>query len=274
MKILENPGIRAVDEPGGTGIASRTRRKWILYREKEELLFAMDEKSQEADLTEKGRNFISPKDPDAFVLPDLTTRCRTMDAGPEADARKRMEAKTKVQAGIRGQGAKNPRHLAIAPGVLALSAGRGIRHPGKQGHHRGPAHGAADAGPPLERRVAPGGGGEGRSGDRARDADAGDNHHPELFPAVQEAGGHDRHGGDGGDGISRHLQARRADDPDEQAEHPQGRARFDLQNPAREIQRGREGNQGAARAGPAHPGRARFRWRPAKCSRGCSSGRG
>ena len=43
-----------------------------LYAEKEELFFAIDEKSHEADLTEKGRNFLSPKDPDAFMLPDLT----------------------------------------------------------------------------------------------------------------------------------------------------------------------------------------------------------
>jgi preprotein translocase subunit SecA len=69
-----------------------------LYREKEELLFAIDEKSQEADLTEKGRNFVSPKDPDAFVLPDLTTQLHDVDAGEETDARKRMEAKTKLQA--------------------------------------------------------------------------------------------------------------------------------------------------------------------------------
>ena len=58
----------------------------------------MDEKSHEADLTEKGRNFISPKDPDAFVLPDLTTQLHDIDAGPETDARKRLEAKAKVQA--------------------------------------------------------------------------------------------------------------------------------------------------------------------------------
>jgi preprotein translocase subunit SecA len=69
-----------------------------LYREKEELIFAMDEKSHEADLTEKGRNFISPQDPDAFVLPDLTTMLHDVDAGPETDARKRLEIKAKMQA--------------------------------------------------------------------------------------------------------------------------------------------------------------------------------
>ncbi|MCX6894420.1 MAG: preprotein translocase subunit SecA, partial [Verrucomicrobia bacterium] len=60
--------------------------------------FAIDEKSHEADLTEKGRNFLSPKDPDAFMLPELTTQLHEVDAGPEPDARKRLEAKAKIQA--------------------------------------------------------------------------------------------------------------------------------------------------------------------------------
>jgi preprotein translocase subunit SecA len=63
----------------------KDQKKVDLYREKEELLFAMDEKSHEADLTEKGRNFISPQDPDAFVLPDLATLLHDVDAGAETD---------------------------------------------------------------------------------------------------------------------------------------------------------------------------------------------
>ena len=77
-----------------------------LYREKEELLFAIDEKSHEADLTEKGRNFVSPKDPDAFMLPDLNTLLHDVDAGPETDARKRLEAKTKLQADFEAKAQK------------------------------------------------------------------------------------------------------------------------------------------------------------------------
>ena len=46
--------------------------------------------------------------------------------------------------------------------------------------------------------------------DRARDPDAGDHHHPELFPPLPEAGRHDRHGGNRGLRVLRHLQAGRA----------------------------------------------------------------
>jgi len=105
MKILELP-----ENAGMMNRAELTlhqdQKKVDLYREKEELLFAMDEKSHEADLTEKGRNHISPQDPDAFVLPDLTTMLHDVDAGAEPDARKRLEAKAKLQADFEAKAQK------------------------------------------------------------------------------------------------------------------------------------------------------------------------
>jgi preprotein translocase subunit SecA len=96
LKHLENPeNLRLMNQAELD--LHRDQKKVDLYREKEELLFAIDEKSHEADLTEKGRNVVSPKDPEAFVLPDLTTLLHEIDTGPETDARKRMEAKTKLQ---------------------------------------------------------------------------------------------------------------------------------------------------------------------------------
>jgi preprotein translocase subunit SecA len=96
MKLLENPeNLRLMNT---AELRLHTDQKKVeLYAEKEELLFAIDEKSHEADLTEKGRNFLSPKDPDAFMLPDLAVALHEIDAGPEADAKKRAEAKGKVQ---------------------------------------------------------------------------------------------------------------------------------------------------------------------------------
>jgi len=95
-KLLENPDNARMMNQAELEL-HKDQKKVDLYREKEELLFAIDEKSHEADLTEKGRNFINPQDPDAFVLPDLTTILHDIDVGPETDARKRMELKTKVQ---------------------------------------------------------------------------------------------------------------------------------------------------------------------------------
>jgi preprotein translocase subunit SecA len=96
LKLLENPeNLRLMNQAELQLHADQ--KKVELYAEKEQLFFAIDEKSNEADLTEKGRNFLSPKDPDAFMLPDLSTALHEIDTGPETDARKRLEAKTKLQ---------------------------------------------------------------------------------------------------------------------------------------------------------------------------------
>src|SRR5258705_9035872 len=77
-----------------------------LYAQKEELFFAIDEKSHDADLTEKGRSFLSPKDPDAFVLPDLISAFHEIDNGPETDVHQRLELKNKLQADFEAKAQK------------------------------------------------------------------------------------------------------------------------------------------------------------------------
>ncbi len=96
MKLLEEPAnLRMMNKSELELHGDQSKKE--LYAQKEELLYAIDEKSHEADLTEKGRNFMSPKDPDAFMLPDLSTALHDVDAGPEPDARKRLEMKAALQ---------------------------------------------------------------------------------------------------------------------------------------------------------------------------------
>src|SRR5437868_46168 len=54
-------------------------RKEELFQLKEELFFTIDEKSNEADLSEQGRSFLNPDDPNAFVLPDLISEFTEID---------------------------------------------------------------------------------------------------------------------------------------------------------------------------------------------------
>ncbi len=96
LKLLEEPEhLRLMNQAELT--LHGDQKKTELYAEKEQLFFAIDEKSHEADLTEKGRNHLSPQDPDAFMLPDLTTALHEIDTGPEQDPRKRLELKTQAQ---------------------------------------------------------------------------------------------------------------------------------------------------------------------------------
>ena len=68
-----------------------------LYAQKEELFFAIDEKSHDADLTEKGRKFLSPKDPDAFMMPDVASAYTEIDINPDLDPPERLARKQKIQ---------------------------------------------------------------------------------------------------------------------------------------------------------------------------------
>ena len=98
--------------------------------------------------------------------------------------------------------------------------------------------GRLDAGQALERRPAPGHRGQGRRQDREREPDAGLDHLPELFPPVQEARGHDRHGGDRGGGVRQDLQSRRRRDPHAPSDDPRGQRRRHLQEREGKVQRG------------------------------------
>jgi len=96
MRVLENPdNLRLMQKAELSLHADQSKKD--LYAQKEELLFAIEEKSHEADLTEKGRQFLSPKDPEAFVLPDLASKFHEIDNGPEKDVHKRLELKTRLQ---------------------------------------------------------------------------------------------------------------------------------------------------------------------------------
>src|SRR2546427_685541 len=63
LKLLEDPEhLKLMNKAELELHADQTKKE--LYAQKEELLFAIDEKSHDADLTEQGRNFLSPQDPD------------------------------------------------------------------------------------------------------------------------------------------------------------------------------------------------------------------
>lgn len=63
------------------------------YALKEELYYVIDEKQQQADLTEKGRNLMNPDDPDAFMLPDLPTEFIEIDKKDNLSAEEKQKAK-------------------------------------------------------------------------------------------------------------------------------------------------------------------------------------
>ncbi len=78
MKMLEEPEIRKLLDKVSVELLSDSR-KIEAEAVREELYYVIDERGHEVDLTEKGRLFLSPDDPDAFVLPDMITLYQEID---------------------------------------------------------------------------------------------------------------------------------------------------------------------------------------------------
>ena len=72
LRLMENGAWRKLLDRMETDLNSDLNKD-ELYKLKEDLLFVIDERQHQADLTEIGRNRLRPDRPDAFVLPDLAT---------------------------------------------------------------------------------------------------------------------------------------------------------------------------------------------------------
>ena len=78
LRMMEDPEKRKAIDRAELSFYQDTRKE-ELFALKEELFFTMDEKSHEADLSEQGRAFLNPDDPDSFVLPDLISEFTEID---------------------------------------------------------------------------------------------------------------------------------------------------------------------------------------------------
>jgi preprotein translocase subunit SecA len=78
LRMMEDPEKRKAIDKAELSFYQDTRKE-ELFALKEELFFTMDEKSHEADLSEKGRAFLNPDDPNSFVLPDLISEFTDID---------------------------------------------------------------------------------------------------------------------------------------------------------------------------------------------------
>jgi preprotein translocase subunit SecA len=79
MRAMEDPEMRKLIEKAELEFYKDTEGKARLVELKEELFFTIEERQHDADLTQLGRDFLNPNDPDAFVLPDLLTEFADID---------------------------------------------------------------------------------------------------------------------------------------------------------------------------------------------------
>src|SRR6478736_3826492 len=78
LRMMEDPDKRKAIDKAELSFYQDTRKE-ELFALKEELFFTIDEKSNESDLSEQGRSFLNPDDPNSFVLPDLISEFTEID---------------------------------------------------------------------------------------------------------------------------------------------------------------------------------------------------
>lgn len=105
MRFMEDPDTRRLLEKTELAFYQDTRKK-DLYAIKEELLFTIDEKGHDADLMENGREFLSPDQPEAFVIPDLAEAFANIDADLELSDEERITKKEEIQTSMDAQGTR------------------------------------------------------------------------------------------------------------------------------------------------------------------------
>ncbi len=92
MRMMEEPDFRRAMEKAEL-LCYQDPQKKMLYALREEIYYFMDEKNHEADLSELGRSYLSPDDPDAFLLPDLGTAFADIDNHADMTPEAKLKAK-------------------------------------------------------------------------------------------------------------------------------------------------------------------------------------
>ncbi|QTN32994.1 preprotein translocase subunit SecA [Akkermansiaceae bacterium] len=105
MRFMEEPENRRLIEKTELSFYQDAQKK-ELFALKEELYFTIDEKGNDADLMEMGREFLSPSDPEAFTLPDLGSLFADIDTDLSLTAEQRIAKKEEAQDSMSVQAEK------------------------------------------------------------------------------------------------------------------------------------------------------------------------
>ncbi len=97
LKMIEDPDVRRAMDDAELALY-QDPRKTDLYRLRDEAYFSIDPKSNEADLSERGRGFLNPGDPEMFTLPDLVTRFHDIEANETYAKEEKARARANEQA--------------------------------------------------------------------------------------------------------------------------------------------------------------------------------
>jgi len=89
MKLRKRPGLEKLM----LRVEADFMREKRLHELDEELYFVVDEKANTIDITEKGRQNLSPEDQELFVLPDLSVEIKKIDSDPSLSLKEKIKKK-------------------------------------------------------------------------------------------------------------------------------------------------------------------------------------
>ena len=92
MRIFQEPGTLKLAQD----IESVYTRDKKMHEVDDDLYFAVDEKSHVMDITEKGRNLLSPNNPDTFIIPDLGELLLEIDENEKLNSIEKDQEKEKA----------------------------------------------------------------------------------------------------------------------------------------------------------------------------------
>ncbi|MEY2879484.1 MAG: hypothetical protein RLZZ15_1864, partial [Verrucomicrobiota bacterium] len=110
LRLMENGAWRKLLDKTETDLNSDLNKD-ELYKLKEDLLYVIDERQHQADLTEIGRTNLRPDNPDAFMLPDLATEFIDIEKDAALTPEQREERKLAAQT----------RYAAVSEDIHAIS---------------------------------------------------------------------------------------------------------------------------------------------------------
>ncbi|MBU1692817.1 MAG: preprotein translocase subunit SecA [Verrucomicrobia bacterium] len=94
--LLEDPGPRRLLEKINSAFLTDMRKEEARAL-REELYFTIDEKGNDASLTEKGCEALSPNDPEMYVVPDLVSALSALDGDTTLTDEQKFEKRQEIQ---------------------------------------------------------------------------------------------------------------------------------------------------------------------------------
>jgi preprotein translocase subunit SecA len=100
LKVMQESGTKQLVQK--IELEHLADRKLPLSRQRfrdieDRLLFVLDEKGHSVHLTDRGVEFLSPSEPDAFVLPDISERVHRIDHDPDLAPQEKLDARAEVE---------------------------------------------------------------------------------------------------------------------------------------------------------------------------------